>query len=197
MEEANKRKRGRPPKAPTTISEVVEKNRTTPVPEKKLPGDNSKYLAVGIEVAALPKLDWSDARRVRQRVREYFEICQKHDMKPAVSGLAMAFGTDRRRLWEIATEQKKGGKYKGITAEGADEIKKAYQLLENLWENYMLNGKINPASGIFIGKNQFGYRDVQENVVIPQSPMGEERSREELEQRYIRGLPDSVDEKKE
>jgi hypothetical protein len=31
----------------------------------------------------------------------------------------------------------------------------------------MTNGKINPVSGIFLGKNYFGYQDKQEYVVTP------------------------------
>jgi hypothetical protein len=36
-----------------------------------------------------------------------------------------------------------------------------------MWEHYMMNGKINPVSGIFLGKNNFGYQDKQEYVVTP------------------------------
>lgn len=31
----------------------------------------------------------------------------------------------------------------------------------------MQNGKINPVSGIFLGKNNFGYQDKQEMVLTP------------------------------
>ena len=31
----------------------------------------------------------------------------------------------------------------------------------------MQNGKINPVSGIFLGKNNFGYQDKQEHVITP------------------------------
>jgi hypothetical protein len=33
----------------------------------------------------------------------------------------------------------------------------------------MQNGKINPVSGIFLGKNNFGYQDKQEYVLTPSS----------------------------
>ena len=48
-----------------------------------------------------------------------------------------------------------------------DSIKKGYAYMENLWENYMQNGKINPVSGIFLGKINFGYQDKTEYVVTP------------------------------
>ena len=40
-------------------------------------------------------------------------------------------------------------------------------MMEELWENYMQNGKINPVSGIFLGKNNYGYADKQEYVLTP------------------------------
>lgn len=52
----------------------------------------------------------------------------------------------------------------------------------------MLNGKINPVSGIFIGKNHFGYTDKQEVVVTPNNPLGEQTATEEIEQRYIESV---------
>ena len=47
----------------------------------------------------------------------------------------------------------------------------------------MQNGKVNPASGIFLGKNMFGYKDTQDVVVTPQTPLGDYQSPEELQKR--------------
>ena len=55
----------------------------------------------------------------------------------------------------------------GIPQESKDIINEVYDSLEVLWESYMTNGKINPVSGIFLGKNNFGYQDKQEYVVTP------------------------------
>ena len=52
-----------------------------------------------------------------------------------------------------------------------------------LWEEYMQNGKINPASGIFLGKNNYGYKDVQDIVVKP-SLENEMQTVEEIDNRY-------------
>jgi hypothetical protein len=40
-------------------------------------------------------------------------------------------------------------------------------MMEEMWEHYMMNGKINPVSGIFLGKNNYGYADKQEYVLTP------------------------------
>ena len=47
----------------------------------------------------------------------------------------------------------------------------------------MTSGKINPVSGIFLGKNNFGYQDKQEYVVTPNT-MGAETPREVIESKY-------------
>lgn len=51
-------------------------------------------------------------------------------------------------------------------------------------EEYMQNGKINPVSGIFLMKNNFGYADKTEVVVTPNNPLGEAGDRAEIEARY-------------
>jgi hypothetical protein len=65
-----------------------------------------------------------------------------------------------------------------------DSIKKAYKLMENMWENYMQNGKINPVSGIFLGKNNFGYQDKTEYVVTPNTNSDNDYNAEDIRKRY-------------
>ena len=43
--------------------------------------------------------------------------------------------------------------------------------MEEIWYDLMQNGKINPGSGIFLGKNVFGYKDVADVVVTPNNPL--------------------------
>ena len=60
--------------------------------------------------------------------------------------------------------------------------------MENLWESYMNSGKINPVSGIFLGKNNFGYQDKTEYVVTPNT-QHDYYDPEDIRRRY---LTDSV-----
>jgi len=106
-------------------------------------------------------------------------MCADFDMKPAVTALGLSLGMDRRRLWEV----KNGQDYQGMPQESKDIIKMAYDSLEMLWESYMQNGKINPVSGIFLGKNNFGYKDQQEYVVTPNT-MGEDESPDVIAAKY-------------
>ena len=146
-------------------------------------GDNAKYIAVSMQLMALPDIDLHDVEQVRARLAEYFQIQAENDLKPTVAGMGLALnGMDRRRLWEIRTDNAKA--YDLPTAV-ADAIKKAYKLMENLWENYMQHGKINPVSGIFLGKNNFGYQDRTDYVVTPNVPTAADYDPESIKARYM------------
>jgi hypothetical protein len=105
-------------------------------------------------------------------------------MKPTVAGLGMALGLDRRRLWEIKTGNHTTSTPK-LPREVEDSIKKAYKLMENLWETYMNSGKINPVSGIFLGKNNFGYQDKTEYVLTPNQQQASDYDAEDIRKRYL------------
>ena len=149
------------------------------------PGDNAKYLSLGLELFKLPSIDLKDPEQVANRLDEFFEIHARYDMKPTVAGMGMALGLDRRRLWEIKTgnfgTQKSLSELPTLTK---DSIKKAYEYMEILWENYMQNGKINPVSGIFLGKNNFGYQDKTEYVVTPNTNSDSDYSTDDIRKRY-------------
>ena len=149
-------------------------------------GDNTKYLMANIELMNMPDIDINNPEEVQQRVNDYFKLYATYDMKPTVAGLAMALGLDRRRLWEIKTGAAVGGTGKQhLPQETLDSIKKAYKLMENLWETYMNSGKINPVSGIFLGKNNFGYQDKTEYVLTPNQKQESDYDADEISKRYL------------
>ena len=173
------------------VKEVVKKKpRGKPVQESLAPitepGDNTKYLMLGMKLFNLPSIDLHNPQQVNDRLNEFFKIHADADMKPTVSGMGMALGLDRRRLWEIKTGNSKALNLPTTTS---DLIKRAYEYMEILWENYMQNGKINPVSGIFLGKNNFGYQDKTEYVVTPNVNNDSDYSADDIRKRY---LPDSA-----
>lgn len=185
-----KRGRGRPPKytkdnpkppAPKTATEIIKKPQNTNAPTTiELPeGDNNKYTTFALAIMQLPKIDYKDPQQLRNRVIEYFQLCAEHDMKPGVAAVGLAIGLDRRRLWEIRS----GTKNVVMPQECKDIVNSVYDSLEVLWEGYMTSGKINPVSGIFLAKNNFGYQDKQEYVVTPNT-MSQETPVEVIEAKY-------------
>jgi hypothetical protein len=144
------------------MAEISERAKRLPnnKPLDTEPGDNTKFLTHALAVRALPKIDTTDPKQVEERIQTYFVMCADADVKPTVTGFLMALDVSRTTLWEWKN---------GVCREGTHQaiIVKAYGMLEALWEDYMMNGKINPVSGIFLGKNNFGYQDKQEYVVTP------------------------------
>ena len=150
-------------------------------------GDNTKYLRINMELFNMPMVDLYNAEEVEKRLAEYFEIYAKYDVKPTVTGMALSLGMDRGTLRNVAKDLPTGGSgYKtALPKRVALSIKKAYILLENLYENYMQNGKINPVAGIFLGKNNYGYRDTSEYVVTPNTRGNEDYSAEDIRKKYL------------
>lgn len=149
-------------------------------------GDNNKFTSMGLWLMNLPKIDVHDPEAVQKRLNDYFGYMASQDAKPTVAGMAMALGMDRRRLWEIKTGNYHTNKWlEDLPNEVKDSIKKAYSLMEYLWENYMVNGKINPVTGIFLGKNNFGYQDKQEMVLTPNTQNESDFSEDDLRKRYM------------
>ena len=150
-------------------------------------GDNAKYLTVSMKLMNMPEIDLKDPEQVIYRLNEYFKLHADNDMKPTVAGMGLALnGMDRRRLWEIRTGNLKGGSTEyDLPTMTLDAIKKAYKMMENMWENYMQNGKINPVSGIFLGKNNFGYQDKTEYVVTPNTNSDSDFNADDIRKRYL------------
>lgn len=155
--------------------------------ERAEPGDNARYLRHALAVFDLPPIDISDPVQVEERIRWYFNYCIDSDMKPTVNGLCNAIGINKQTFWEWGHGVTRSKTHGGL-------VKKAYALLNELWEDYMLNGKVNPASGIFLGKNHFGYKDVQEIQVAAQNPLGEMQDEAELRQRITDSIVVEADE---
>ena len=148
------------------------------------PGDNAKFMRVNMVLFNMEKIDMKDIDAVQSRINEFFMLYASNDMKPTVAGMAMALNMDRRRLWEIKTGNK-GISTPELPPNVQDSIKKAYNLMENLWETYMNSGKMNPVSGIFLGKNNYGYQDKTEYVLTPNQQNENEYDADSIRERYI------------
>ena len=168
------------------VTEHYVKLHNAMVPNAK-PGDMTKYLKLNTELFNLPDIDLRNPDEVNNRLNEYFNIFAKYDTKPTVAGMAMALGMSRPSLYGIVNDTTIGGNgYKNnLPRAVANSIKKAYILLENLHENYMMDGKVNPVTGIFMAKNHYGYVDKTEHVVTPNQRSEEEYSADEIRQRYL------------
>lgn len=161
------------------------------------PGDNTKFLTTAMEVQALGarKVDLRNYDDVRDRISQYFNLMATRDQKPTMTGLAMAMGFSHQRINEIVQNLPSGGR-NGYSArlgytenptkpEVRELITAAVNVMKNLWEDYMQNGKINPACGIFLGKNFYDMKDeVEHHVTADVNPV-DQYSAEDIAARYI------------
>lgn len=151
-------------------------------------GDNTRFMTVQMALLNMPEIDMDSEEEVQARLNEYFALYAQYDMKPTVAGMAIALnGMRRQQLWAIVNDAPTGSAgYKAALPPGvAYSIKKAYFLLENLWETYMNSGKVNPVAGIFLGKNNYGYQDKTEYVLTPNQQSDSDYSADEIRERYI------------
>ena len=150
------KKRGRP---------AGSKNKTKiSRPDKQIttePGENSKFINHDMKLMVLPDIDVNNPLLVKQRIMDYFRICAEDDIKPSVASFAIAFGIGRATLFNWMT-----GKTGTITnSKSLDTLKKAYDTINSYYEHMMNNGKINPVAGIFLMKNNMGYKDTTDYVI--------------------------------
>ena len=130
------------------------------------PGEISTMLAQAVAIAHWAPIDTNDPEQVQERIDEYHRYCIANDIKPDMPGLALSLGVTRKTVWawENGVDSNKP-----VAVRNA--IRKGRQINEYLLTQMMANGKINPVAGIFFLKNSHDYRDQQEVVVTPQTPV--------------------------
>ena len=86
------------------------------------------------------------------------------DIKPTIGGLCNSLGIRRQTLNEWKNGNNRAGTHMDI-------IKKAYEFMDELWEHYMMNGKLNPVTGIYLGKVLYGHVEEQQQTIIVKNGM--------------------------
>lgn len=165
MKEPEQAKTGRKPTGRPKGSKTKTGNRTRakrPQQQPQLePGENTKYLSHDLRLHQLPHINVNDDKQVSARVDDYFRICAEDDVKPSVASFGLAFHVSRFVLFNWIN-----GRDKTITnTQSVLTLKSAYDLINSYYEHMMNNGKINPVSGIFLMKNNLGYKDTTDYVI--------------------------------
>lgn len=161
-----------PPK--TALSEVandvVKKKRKRPDLTEMMtphcePGEISTMIKNTMDISHWPDINTNDPQQVTERIDQYHLFCIQRDIKPDMSGLAMALGVTTKTVWawENGVDSNKPQSVRNA-------IKKGRQMNEILLAQMMMNGKINPVTGIFLMKNNHGYKDQQDVVLTPNNP---------------------------
>ena len=144
-------------------------------------------LTQAVTIATWPEINTNDPDQVRERILQYLNFCIQTDMKPDMSGMALALKCDRATLWkwEHGVESNK-------PQEVRNAIKRGREINEMLLVQMMNNSRINPIPAIFLLKNNHNYRDQQDVVVTPNNPL-ENANVEQIRKKYIEELPEASD----
>lgn len=172
------------------VTEIVKKRKPRGLEVMKdfgaEPGENARFIRFALASWDLPPIDISDPEQVKKRIGEYFQHCADNDRKPQIVGMCNWLGISRNTLHTWTT-----GEYRN--ASHSDIIKKAVNFIEEMWADYMLSGKLNPASGIFLAKNWYGYKDIADVVVTPNNPL-QDLDAETAQKRLLDAVPDEDEE---
>lgn len=126
------------------------------------PGDNTKFLNHDLRLLSLPDIDMNNEQAVFDRIKQYFAICSEDDIKPTIESLALSFGLSRFILFDIMNGRNKS---RVTNPDSIHTLKKAYNTITSYYAHMMNCGKINPVAGIFLMKNNYGYKDTSEHVI--------------------------------
>ena len=129
-------------------------------------GDNEEEKALTVRRSLENILDYFDREIVENeeegyiRTQEYIESCIARGLRPTVEGWALALGTTRASLGDWETGRRHGPL-------SADFVKKGKEIFAAFDADMVNQGRINPVTYIFRGKNYYGMKDQQDIVVTP------------------------------
>lgn len=144
-------------------------------------GDSSRYLRHVLGNRGLEPIDISDPKQVEARIQWYFNRCIEDGIQPGVIGLANALGVHRDTINGWKNGSRRADTHKDI-------IQDAYNVLMELWECNLRDGKVNPVAGIYLGKVLFGFVDEQ-NITLQAKPLEQIQDVSVIEAKY-KQLPD-------
>lgn len=124
--------------------------------------------------------DPSDVDEMERRFNRYLQLCDEYDMKVSNQPAYVAIGIDKDKVYDWTHPSRNT-----TNIRRTEFVKKVQRICSMYREEMMLDNRVNPAVGIFWQKNYDGFRDQQEVVLTPNNPLGDEKSAEELRQKYI------------
>lgn len=146
-------------------------------------GENRAYLTHSLTIAKLPKINTKDAEAVAQRTQEYFQLCLENDYRPTVAGYALALHCSRQQV----TNWMNGNAH--CPPDVLEVVMLARGIINSELEGYIIEGKLNPIAGIFLGRNNFGYTNEDHAEPDRIDALGEAQDPEELKRKYA-DMPD-------
>lgn len=125
-----------------------------------------------------PRCKKNDLPTIKERTHEYLQNCSDRQWLPSVDGWSISLGIGRQTLYDWLDDTRNREVYEFLNL-----VRYAFA---DMNATAAANGLTNVIAFIFGAKNFFGYTDKNEVVLMPKaSPLGEEKSPEELQRKYI------------
>lgn len=151
------------------------------------PGENARRVRIARVLMSQPRFDTSSVDSVNERFLWYLDVCEQFDDRPTVEGFALASGYCRDHLRRI-----KDGEVKAVPEEVCRSLKRVWDMLNQMMTQYMVDGHLNPVTAIFLLKNNFGYKDQTETVIVKKDPY-ESGNPEDIARKYLAGMAPALE----
>ena len=149
------------------------------------PDEISNLASLALSVFQLPTPDLHNAEEVQAAVIGYFETCQAHGTRPGNLGLYAALGLSRQDYNDVIRGKNKSK----VSPECIDIMKKAARAVGVYREGLAMEGKINPVTYIFMGKNYDGLQDQTQIEVTAATGPAASLTPEEVARQIERDIP--------
>ena len=154
------------------------------IPDRWKPRDGSddgyyrKFLRRARVGFDLPIINIADPEQVKERILMYLDFCETNDSPPNLIGLGNWLGVGRKTITQWMRGESRADTHFAI-------IDRAMAIIEESLVSQVQQESKNPASGIFLLKSMFGYKEQQDFVIRQDTQNDAELSENEIRQRYL------------
>ena len=128
------------------------------------PEFNSRSIAFTRKISSLPKIDFGNPDEMNARFDEFLDYCDEYSIRPLVGNFALAFGMNKRTLWDILNDERSGVKM-GFTPETTLLLKSFYVVIESNFEQLLTDAN-NPVPNIYYSKAILGWREAASETIV-------------------------------
>lgn len=133
--------------------------------ESATPEELRKFTQLALKVFSIEAPDLHNPDDVKRAIVDYFNYCDVNGIRPGNMGLYAALGMSKQDVHDAITGKTK---YK-VSPAALDLIQKARHAMSAYREGLALEGRINPVTYIFMGKNFDGLQD-QTHIEVTAAP---------------------------
>jgi hypothetical protein len=149
------------------------------------PEELREFTRHALELFEATPPDLHNADEVRQAIENYFQSCIKRGVRPGNLGLYAALGITKQDYYDVVNGRNKSK----VSPDCIDMLKKAAIAIGQYREGLALEGKINPVTYIFMGKNYDGLQDQTQIEVTAQPGPAASMTPEEIARQIEKDIP--------